>query len=647
MDDHQLKEALTSLRRRSPAAHDLVRLLSFFAPTDLPVELLVNARDYLSRRLRVTFGKPARIERALEALARSGLADPRPAAICMQDHVQTTIRRSLTKATHDRYVRLAVTVLDTGTTPRQGPVGLVPRLIARLATSVVPPQGPDTQSLLLPGLYVPHALHCASQADRHGMANAATTSVLTRAAGYLEERGQLDEARAALEQAVRIDEGFYGTHHALVAERLNALCHVLSQLGDATTLIDHTRRVLAIRQITHGLDHSETAICHYNVAIALANGWAFEEALAHIRVALATGWAAGTTGSEALAAFHFNHGAILAGLGQLQAARDEFLAAVTAYEAAPSRDLEALGDALGRIADVSFRLDDLEGARHFGEWALRVAEQRQTAGTTDSETLAALHAHHGAILECLGQLQAARDEFLAAVTAYEAAPSADLEALGDALDRIASISFRLDDLESSRHFGEWALRVTEQRPDADDGTAWSTLLDLGRTVALLGEHGSARRHAGRALAAAPEGLEFELRTHSGVGLVLLAAEDFEDARGHFARALEIAERVHGPDHIDTETQVNNLARAHFELGNLDEAWALHQRALRMATGAHGDEHLSVALQLAGLADVMAARGEKEEARAQFERALAMALDTAGEEEWYTQRIRKRLAKLDE
>ncbi len=560
MDDHQLKEALTSLRRRSPAAHDLVRLLSFFAPTDLPVELLVNARDYLSRRLRVTFGKPARIERALEALARSGLADPRPAAICMQDHVQTTIRRSLTKATHDRYVRLAVTVLDTGTTPRQGPVGLVPRLIARLATSVVPPQGPDTQSLLLPGLYVPHALHCASQADRHGMANAATTSVLTRAAGYLEERGQLDEARAALEQAVRIDEGFYGTHHALVAERLNALCHVLSQLGDATTLIDHTRRVLAIRQITHGLDHSETAICHYNVAIALANGWAFEEALAHIRVALATGWAAGTTGSEALAAFHFNHGAILAGLGQLQAARDEFLAAVTAYEAAPS---------------------------------------------------------------------------------------ADLEALGDALDRIASISFRLDDLESSRHFGEWALRVTEQRPDADDGTAWSTLLDLGRTVALLGEHGSARRHAGRALAAAPEGLEFELRTHSGVGLVLLAAEDFEDARGHFARALEIAERVHGPDHIDTETQVNNLARAHFELGNLDEAWALHQRALRMATGAHGDEHLSVALQLAGLADVMAARGEKEEARAQFERALAMALDTAGEEEWYTQRIRKRLAKLDE
>jgi len=86
-----------------------------------------------------------------------------------------------------------------------------------------------------------------------------------------------------------------------------------------------------------------------------------------------------------------------------------------------------------------------------------------------------------------------------------------------------------------------------------------------------------------------------------------------DAEPLYIRALAIAQRTHGPDHLE-------VARAQLELGDLvrgrgrvDEALALHQRALTILGGASADaqtwrdlgESLRRDVDVAGPADTTA------------------------------------------
>ena len=80
---------------------------------------------------------------------------------------------------------------------------------------------------------VPHALAAAGHA-RPPLAPAAledTAWLLDRAAAYLHVQGRLPEAKALHERALILDEALYGPDHPAVAMRLDALAHLLRDLG--------------------------------------------------------------------------------------------------------------------------------------------------------------------------------------------------------------------------------------------------------------------------------------------------------------------------------------------------------------------------------------------------------------------------------
>jgi tetratricopeptide (TPR) repeat protein len=95
------------------------------------------------------------------------------------------------------------------------------------------------------------------------------------------------------------------------------------------------------------------------------------------------------------------------------------------------------------------------------------------------------------------------------------------------------------------------------------------------------------------------------------------------------QALELRERILGPEHPDVATTRSNLALVVADTGDLARARRLHEDALASRERALGPEHPNVASSLDNLGGVARALGEHETARALHERALGIWERTVG------------------
>ena len=108
---------------------------------------------------------------------------------------------------------------------------------------------------------------------------------------------------------------------------------------------------------------------------------------------------------------------------------------------------------------------------------------------------------------------------------------------------------------------------------------------------------------------------------NNLGLVLRALGDLAGAKNSFERALEIGEKVYGPDHPNVATMVNNLGLVLRALGDLAGAKNSFERALEIGEKVYGPDHPNVATMVNNLGLVLRALGDLAGAKNSFERAL--------------------------
>jgi len=84
----------------------------------------------------------------------------------------------------------------------------------------------------------------------------------------------------------------------------------------------------------------------------------------------------------------------------------------------------------------------------------------------------------------------------------------------------------------------------------------------------------------------------------------------------YLQALELQQRLLGPDHPDIAHTLNNLALYYKALGRLAEARPLYERALAMFRKTEGASHADTAATMYNLAQLFKAMGEEMEQRAQ-------------------------------
>ncbi len=105
---------------------------------------------------------------------------------------------------------------------------------------------------------------------------------------------------------------------------------------------------------------------------------------------------------------------------------------------------------------------------------------------------------------------------------------------------------------------------------------------------------------------------------NNVGLLAGVDSDYPTAIAKLEQALEIHERIEGPEHPRVARVLNNLGLMHDRLGHYDEALALHRRALDIRERVLGPHHPHVATSLLNISNI-------HKVSARYDQALEMLL----------------------
>jgi CHAT domain-containing protein/Tfp pilus assembly protein PilF len=137
----------------------------------------------------------------------------------------------------------------------------------------------------------------------------------------------------------------------------------------------------------------------------------------------------------------------------------------------------------------------------------------------------------------------------------------------------------------------------------------------------------------------------EVRKLNAEFLRLYRAGEYDKALPPAERALEIRERVLGPDHPDVGASLNNLALTYYGKSNFAKAEPLHQRALAIREKAFGPEHPDVVNSLSNLAILYHNKSDFAKAEPLYQRALAIREKTLGPEHTLVANLLNNLAEL--
>lgn len=105
--------------------------------------------------------------------------------------------------------------------------------------------------------------------------------------------------------------------------------------------------------------------------------------------------------------------------------------------------------------------------------------------------------------------------------------------------------------------------------------------------------------------------------------------EFAEAERLYRKALDIRERIEGPNHPDVATTLNNLAALMAAQGNYEVAQPMLERTLAIRQTALGNTHVLTAESMSNLALLYAAEGNATSAEPLYRQAIAILEKTEG------------------
>jgi tetratricopeptide (TPR) repeat protein len=229
-------------KERSLASVDLLSLCSFLAPDEIPRSLLMVGREHLPEPLATL--DDLVFDEAIAVLRRYSLMNATGDSLTVHRLVQAETQDRMGEVDQKRWAEVAVRLIEDAF-----PEDLLDN-----------PQSWSSCSLLLP-----HAPAAAGHSGGLGVGLEATSNLLNEVGLYLRTLGEFDEAKTALQKALKIDEQVYGPDHQNVAIRVNNLGLVLQALGDFQEAKKCFERALKILREKLGEDHPNTKLVANNL----------------------------------------------------------------------------------------------------------------------------------------------------------------------------------------------------------------------------------------------------------------------------------------------------------------------------------------------------------------------------------------------
>jgi tetratricopeptide (TPR) repeat protein len=234
----------------------LTRACAFLAPDAIPEEIFTNAADSWGEPLATAAADPLLWLRTLEEAGGLALISRDAGNKTLEIHrlVQEVVKDGMGAETRRAWAQRAVSALSNiFPDPEFRNWATIERLVgnARAAANLI--DGFDFES---------------SSADR----------VLTKAAWYLDDRGQYSDAELLYRRSLAISEKANGSDHAHTAIGLNNLAAVYLHQGRDSEAEPLFKRALQIRETLFGLDDPVSAQILYNLGLAYSGQGRYGEA---------------------------------------------------------------------------------------------------------------------------------------------------------------------------------------------------------------------------------------------------------------------------------------------------------------------------------------------------------------------------------
>ena len=325
-------------------------------------------------------------------------------------------------------------------------------------------------------------------------------------------------------------------------------------------------------------------------------------------------------------------GALLAGVGFVQATRDRKLAE---RDAASSREVTAfLQEMLSSVKPDNARGHEVTVREVLDEAATRLEGRFDE----NPEVEAALRFTVGDSYQALGEFETALPLLEKAVEIRRRELGDDDPRFMDTLDRLGMVYWLTGDFQRSLRCSEEMLVIRERISGRDSLEYTQILGNIANTHADMGDLTKAEDLLRRALAVERELLIGEDRedlsyTINNLATVLADQERFDEAIELHRESLAIRRETIGDDSPAVVISLMNLGFALHGAGRESEAEEVLGQAIEIGDVIFGPEHLRVASARMTLASVFAAMGRLDEAEAMCRRVLDELSRGSGERSW--------------
>ena len=198
------------LQKESAEASDLLKLCAYFAPDDIPLEMIRAGREHLPDALREQVSEELSLDACVAALRRYSLVRAEAGSLSIHRLVQLAARVRLPEQENDRWREIALRV-----TEQAYPQGT-------MAGAYKPESG----------RYLPHALAAVAHSAPHEGYPELAGNLLRRTGLYRSVRGRSDLAQVDLERSLRLLESAATPDEAQIALVLWELGMVRYALGE-------------------------------------------------------------------------------------------------------------------------------------------------------------------------------------------------------------------------------------------------------------------------------------------------------------------------------------------------------------------------------------------------------------------------------
>ena len=282
------------------------------------------------------------------------------------------------------------------------------------------------------------------------------------------------------------------------------------------------------------------------------------------------------------------------------------------------------------LAKTLYHYCDLEKAKKFQEWALKIRKEQLGANHVD---VAASYNNLGRVYSKTGDLEKAKEYHELALKNKKEQLGSNHVSVAASYNNLGTVYSKTGDLDKAKEYHERALKIKTEQLGASQVDIATSYNNLGTVYSDKGDLEKAKEYHELALEIQKGHLRADnvhvAKSYNNLGNVYYKTGDLEKAKKHYEWAFKIIKEQLGTKHVDVAKSYNNLGNVYRKTGDLEKAKEYYEWALEIRKEQLGSNHVDVATSYNNLGIVYRNTGDLEKAQECYQLALKIQKEQVG------------------